>query len=446
MESIATFMSQLLLIWQRCKISFYAFVSLVFLCLLAYNGATIFCVDVPFPAKTPPSFLPEQVAGKSTTLSTLPSLTKLSSTARHSVQKERSNSNLSTLLPLLHKNQNMVVSTNRTTLYRPKSRRIYKNVIKILQSEAVKKQFGVRVMKFFKGDSSDSSCKFRFFMTWISSAESFGDRELLCVESLFKTHPNGCLIIVSSSLDSPIGMQILRPFSDKGFKVTATSPDFNYLLKNTAAEAWYNQLKRGNVNPGEISLGQNLSNLLRIGLLYRFGGIYLDTDVVVLKSFSELRNAIGAQTKDLTTGNWSRLNNAVMIFDKGHPLLREFIEEFALTFDGNRWGHNGPYLVSRVVARMSGRPGFNLTVLPPLAFYPVDWNRIGSLFEGPRSLSHSKWMIAKLRQIRSQSFAVHLWNKQSREFKVEKGSIIQHIMFSSSSVIRNSSSLMVFQA
>ncbi|GFP97393.1 lactosylceramide 4-alpha-galactosyltransferase [Phtheirospermum japonicum] len=283
-------------------------------------------------------------------------------------------------------------------------------------------------MEFF-----DDSCKLRFFMTWVSSSvESFGEREIFAVKSLFKSHPNGsCLIIASSSLDSRNGTQILGPLLKKGFKVTAISPDFNYLFKGTPAEEWYNQLMRGNVNPGEVSLGQNLSNLLRLGLLYKFGGIYLDTDVIVLKNLGGLKNAIGAQTIDLKTKNWSRLNNAVMIFDEAHPLLFKFIQEFALTFDGNKWGHNGPYLVSRVVARVNGRPGYSFTILPPMAFYPVDWSRIGSLFEGPKSLSHSKWLLAKLKQIRSNSFAVHLWNKQSRGFEVEKGSVIQHIIFGS---------------
>ncbi|KAG6619714.1 hypothetical protein I3843_09G056300 [Carya illinoinensis] len=139
-----------------------------------------------------------------------------------------------------------------------------------------------------------------------------------------------------------------------------------------------------------------------LALLYKFGGIYIDTDIIVLKSFSKLRYVIGAQTIDLETGNWSRLNNAVLIFDKNHPLLYKFIEEFALTFDGNKCGHNCPYLVSRVVSRLGRRPGFNFTVLPPSAFYP-------------------------LRQIQSRSLAVHLWNRQSRNLEVEKGSIISHI-------------------
>ncbi|KAF5473112.1 hypothetical protein F2P56_009751 [Juglans regia] len=136
----------------------------------------------------------------------------------------------------------------------------------------------------------------------------------------------------------------------------------------------------------------------------------------------------GAQTIDHETGNWSRLNNAVLIFDKNHPLLYKFIEEFALTFDGNKWGHNGPYLVSRVVSRLSGRPGFNFTVLLPSVFYPVDWSRIRSLFRGPRDELHSKWLLKTLRQIQSRSLVVHLWNRQSRKLEVEKGSIISHIV------------------
>lgn len=420
--------------WQITKKSFCALASLLFLCLLAYNGASIFYTRVPFPAKVPPEpgiFSPgpvTMISGKFFSDSLSP---KPSSSVKYSVKEQNTGKRFITRLPLLHKNQNLLGFMNGTTVYHPYRRKRMGPSVKILGSEVKVKHFEERVTEFFNVNSSNSSCKFRFFMTWISSMESFGGRELFAMESLFKAHPNGCLIIVSDSLDSRNGEQILAPFSAKGFKVTAISPDFNYLFKDTPAKGWYNQLMLGNVNPGEVSLGQNLSNLLRLGLLYRFGGIYLDTDIVVLKSFGDLRNMIGAQTIDHETGKWSRLNNAVLIFDEGHPLLFKFIQEFALTFDGNKWGHNGPYLVSRVVSRVNGRPGYNFTVMPPIAFYPVDWSKIGGLFQGPNGLSHSKWLLAKLRQIRSQSFTVHLWNKQSKGFKVEKGSIIQHIMISS---------------
>ncbi|KAG6420632.1 hypothetical protein SASPL_117167 [Salvia splendens] len=406
-----TFLSELLSHLQRSKKSFYALVSLLSLCLLAYNSASVFCAKVPFPPKTSPEpalFLPENVAAKSRKFFSI----------SFSAKQPPFPPELKSHLPLLHKNPNFAKEVDD---FYPKRRK--------RQKFAKVKPFQVRVRNFFNKNSSNSACESRFFMTWISSAESFGEREMFSITSLFKTHPNGCLIIASNSLDSAIGMQILKPLLRKGFRLMPISPNFEFLFKGTPAEVWYNQLMQGNVDTGEVALGQNLSNLLRLGLLYRFGGIYLDTDMIILKSFGGLRNVIGAQAIDLESGNWTRLNNAVMIFDEGHPLVFKFIQEFALTFDGNKWGHNGPYLVSRVVARVGGRPGYNFTVMPPMAFYPVDWSKVRGLFEGPQSLSHSKWLLAKLRQIQSESFAVHLWNKQSRGFEVEKGSVIQHLMF-----------------
>ncbi|CAK9164588.1 unnamed protein product [Ilex paraguariensis] len=413
---------------QRTKRSLFALLSLFLLLLLACNGVSMFCFYIPFPAKAPSdpaSFSPENVSRKWVSMS---SSTKVTSSVMHAVKEENPPAISKSHLTFVHKNHNLVVLKNNPSVYAMRRRRKHKSVFRMLRSETRIKQFSTRLKEFFSGSPSNSSCKFRFFMTWISSLESFGGRELFTVQSVFKSHPNGCLLIASNSMDSRRGMKILRPFWNHGFRVTAISPDFDYLFKQTAAQECFDRLKRGNVDPGAVSLGQNLSNLLRLCLLYKFGGIYIDTDVIVLKSFGNLRNAIGAQTIDLKTRNWSRLNNAVMVFDKEHPLVYKFIEEFALTFDGNKWGHNGPYLVSRVVSRMIGKAGFNFTVLPPVAFYPTDWSRIRSLFQGPRNETHLKWLLAKLEQICRQSYVVHLWNKQSRRLKVAEGSIIGRIM------------------
>nr|KYP62945.1 Uncharacterized protein At4g19900 family [Cajanus cajan] len=377
-----------------------SFFALLLLLLLSYNAFTVFSVHVPKNRK--PLLLPSP-----------PTLSNLSSPHNPPPFND-------THFPLLP-------NTTQSFSLSAKSRRVrkHKRGLRSLRSEPNSpfSLFRARLKAFF----DNSSCKLRFFMTWISPLKEFGERELVSVESLFKSHPEACLIIVSKSLDSHLGTQILKPFVSNGFKVMAIAPDFGYIFKDTHAEAWFNRLKEGNVNPGEVSLGQNLSNLLRLALLYKFGGAYIDADVMVLKSFSKLRNTIGAQNFDATTGKWSRLNNAVLIFDKRHPLLFKFIEEFALTFDGNKWGHNGPYLISRVVARVSGRPGFNFTVLPPSAFYPVDWRGIRGLFIDQ---VRSKWLVTKMDQIRKESFAVHLWNRHSRKLRVVKGSIVDSIISS----------------
>ncbi|CAO2842665.1 unnamed protein product [Amaranthus hypochondriacus] len=322
------------------------------------------------------------------------------------------------------------ISYKKTTKQNLHIKKLAKLIHKSPSFEPTNKTFAKRVRLFF----NENSCRFRVFMTWISSIKSFQEREKFTIESLFKFHPQACLLIVSNSMGSSKGTQVLEPFLKLKFKVMAISPDFKFIFKNTMADDWYNQLEKGHINPGEISIGQNLSNLLRLALLYKYGGVYMDTDFIVVNKLDGLKNVIGAQTIDPITKNWARLNNALMIFDKKHPLLFKFIEEFALTFNGNKWGHNGPYLVSRVVSRVISNNNGTMedvsefTILPPIAFYVVDWSRIGNLFKKPVDENHSKWINHKLNHIKEESYVVHLWNRQSRKIQVENGSIISHLM------------------
>nr|XP_016432403.1 PREDICTED: lactosylceramide 4-alpha-galactosyltransferase-like [Nicotiana tabacum] len=296
----------------------------------------------------------------------------------------------------------------------------------ILKSTRLSSQFNSRVNNFL----ITRSCSVQFFMTWISPASSFGRREFFALETLFKAHPKGCLIILSQTLDTSRGVKILRPLIQLGYKVLAVTPELSFLFNDTPVESWFDDLKNGKKDPGEIPLAQNLSNLIRLAVLYKYGGVYLDTDFIILKDVSRLRNSIGAQSIG-ANGKWTRLNNAVLIFDKEHPLLYKFMEEFAFSFNGNKWGQNGPYLVSRVVEKLmisTNRDEFNFTVLPPIAFYPVDWIRIAGFFMKFNSRSQSRWIEAKLLQLSGKTYGVHLWNRQSSSMKIEQGSIIGRLI------------------
>ncbi|KAK9714719.1 hypothetical protein RND81_06G114400 [Saponaria officinalis] len=386
-----------------------SFLALFILVLLAYNSFTIFFYFIP-------SFSMEnakQNDGKKFQNSPFSSSTPIYAMKEESPRKTHHKFNPS--------------STYFTHTKGPKTRKSISTFRRSPPSPRL--LFSKQVKEFFV----ENSCKTRVFMTWISSLNSFGNRERFCIESLFKFNPNACLLIVSNSMDTQRGAKILRPFLRMNFKIKAISPDFRFVFKNTSGAQWYNELEKGNVKKGGISLGQNLSNLLRLALLYKYGGIYMDIDFIVLKRLNKLRNSIGAQMVDQKTKKWSRLNNAFLIFDKKHPLLSRFIEEFALTFNGNKWGYNGPYLVSRVVERLNGTMGLlegpmNITILPPRAFYVVDWVRIGSLFEKPKDELHLQWINDKIKQIEEESYGVHLWNRQSRRIRVEDGSIISHLV------------------
>ncbi|XP_057756139.1 uncharacterized protein LOC130975347 [Arachis stenosperma] len=318
--------------------------------------------------------------------------------------------------------------------------------LEILKSTNLSESFfNYRVLRFL-----DQGCSTFFFAIWLSPAKNFGEREFMTMDTLLKVHPQACLMILSRSMDSELGSRILKPLIDLGLKVEAITPDLPFLVKNTPAKSWLEAIKNGNKDPGNIPLSQNLSNLMRLAMLYKYGGAYVDTDLIFVKDMSLLRNAIGAQAVDQETKKWLRLNNAVLIFDMNHPIVLEFLREFATTFDGNKWGYNGPYMVSRVIERIEATQGYNnsssnyynLTILPPKAFYPVDWNKIVDFYKRPENGSELVWVENKVEELLygGRTYALHLWNKRTRELDIEEGSVMarlfSHLCLVCNNVIR----------
>ncbi|RWR90580.1 lactosylceramide 4-alpha-galactosyltransferase-like protein [Cinnamomum micranthum f. kanehirae] len=320
-------------------------------------------------------------------------------------------------------NESAHLATPTSLAVEKRKAQLKKELPKIIQLNQQTGVFDPRLKKLLSED-----CDVRFFMIWISPIAKFKSIEFLALKSVFKAHPSGCVAILSNSMDSKQGRVLLKPFTDRGYRVAAISPDFDFVLKDTPAESWFNEVKKGNVDPGTIPFPQNLSNLLRLAVLYKYGGVYLDTDVLVLKKFSDLKNTIGAQSVHCN-GNWSRLNNAVLVFDKKHPLLFEFLKEFSQTFNGSKWGYNGPSMVSRVVGRAKQRlQDYNFTIMPPRAFYPVDWIKIKVFFRQPENRAGLKWAAEKVNQLsRGETYALHLWNKVSRSLEIEHGSIVERL-------------------
>lgn len=240
-------------------------------------------------------------------------------------------------------------------------------------------------------------CTQRFFLTWMSPVALFSPRERLGLESIFNYQPRACVVILSRTMDSNEGRAILSPFLARGYRVLAVTPELRSLFIGLPAARWLRRLRDGTGDPGCINLMQNLSNLMRLAVLHKYGGVYLDTDVIVLRSFAALRNAVGTQSRNTATGQWTRLNNAVLVFDRAHPMVLEFLREFANTFDGSRWGWNGPYLVSRVVDRVLQVQRWancsDVTVVDMPAFYPVNWIDIVKFFQRPTVVREIKWQV-----------------------------------------------------
>ena len=131
-----------------------------------------------------------------------------------------------------------------------------------------------------------------------------------------------------------------------------------------------------------------VSDVVRLHALYYEGGIYLDTDMLVLKGFDPLRQ------HNFFTGEYKKgaLNAAVIGSKKGHPLVGKLLEIYKeLEFD---------YLNPKTIPEVFDEEVWTFSkesvkIFSPEAFYPLplenkDENYIPYLSE--------------------DSYAVHLWN------------------------------------
>ena len=91
----------------------------------------------------------------------------------------------------------------------------------------------------------------------------------------------------------------------------------------------------------------NMSNFVRLFSLFAEGGIYLDTDVEVVKPLDGLLGApafLGCEVKD------PRVNTAVLGSERGHPFLLRTLSRLIANFNGTEYSNeSGPNLATSVL-------------------------------------------------------------------------------------------------
>ena len=105
----------------------------------------------------------------------------------------------------------------------------------------------------------------------------------------------------------------------------------------------------------------NESNLLRLALLYVQGGTYMDTDVIILRSYDEAfagggggsgavkekRNASAIEPLPKDGAIAVPENNVIPFPKPHHPFVAAALNNFMRHFNGTVWGNNGPRVLKR---------------------------------------------------------------------------------------------------
>ena len=121
------------------------------------------------------------------------------------------------------------------------------------------------------------------------------------------------------------------------------------------------------------------SDVARLTLLHRVGGIYLDTDVEVVRPPAlHQMYQLALQTNTLFIGTETEggdVCGAVIVSPPRHAFLTEMLElykrtRFADTFQGTV---NGTTLLTGMSHAFGGAKNHAVTCLPPSVFYPWHW-------------------------------------------------------------------------
>ncbi|KAH8402945.1 hypothetical protein KR222_000558 [Zaprionus bogoriensis] len=193
--------------------------------------------------------------------------------------------------------------------------------------------------------------------------------------------------------------------------------DLTRYAENTPIEKW---LQKGDLSRSSFLI-EHTSDLLRLLSLYRYGGIYLDLDVVVLRSLEHVPlNYVGAHDD-------STLGNAVISMEPsgvGHEFAAIFLHDFEVNYNGNEYVGNGPSLISRVmkdICKTNSVPEMSadaerckgFKVFDETAFFPLRSEHWRYYFEPE--------FLEEVMNKTINSFMIHLWNKGSYQRIVKVG-------------------------
>lgn len=181
------------------------------------------------------------------------------------------------------------------------------------------------------------------------------------------------------------------------------------LFEGTPLEVWY---KMKLIKDSQYPV-HHLSDAARLAILWKHGGIYLDTDALIIRSLNNLSNSVSEESENVVA-------NGILIFDKSSPFLNECMIQFTKDYHQNEWSYQGPQLVTRILKQFCGTDNLGdvvnrpeccrgIRLLPQHTFLPVPWQQWKRIL---RESNLTKFSLAK-------SYSVHLFGSLSHTTPVK---------------------------
>ncbi|KAK3878791.1 hypothetical protein Pcinc_016602 [Petrolisthes cinctipes] len=169
-------------------------------------------------------------------------------------------------------------------------------------------------------------------------------RAWCAVESWARQNPDldVLFILTSLTMDDSTGLASLLLHRYTNLRVVGV--DLNLLFQGTPLLEFFMSRKWtvNNTWPKNV-----LSNMVRVVVLWRWGGIYSDNDVISVRTYTLPLNAVGVAIPGL-------LGNGFLSFSSHHPILWSLMGNMKRGFIPDQWGSTGIHPLTRVMMEACG--------------------------------------------------------------------------------------------
>ncbi|KAK3850423.1 hypothetical protein Pcinc_042872 [Petrolisthes cinctipes] len=241
-------------------------------------------------------------------------------------------------------------------------------------------------------------------------------RDWCAAESWARHNPDLDVWYLFTSLTADDSDNLLTLLLHQYSNLKVATVDLDKIFHDTPLESFF----KSNIWRGPDTWPvQVLSNMLRVLVLWYWGGVYTDTDAISVKTLDVPINAVSLEVK-------GSINNAFLSFTAHNPILLKIMEDISKNFKPSVWASSGPKVITRVMRNeckndsklemIHGNPQScnNITIYPIRFFSPIDYTKFQDYF--------AKGNGKNFKNDFNSSYLVHFWNNKSKKLPVSQDS------------------------
>ncbi|XP_023239132.1 lactosylceramide 4-alpha-galactosyltransferase-like isoform X2 [Centruroides sculpturatus] len=245
------------------------------------------------------------------------------------------------------------------------------------------------------------------FFVETSSSSSLNIRQACAVESTARHYPSSLInvLMFTSNPDIHINFTLLP-----NVKIQRTK--FEKVFENTPLLEWYIE---GKWNKSNYKIS-HLSDATRYALIWKYGGMFLDLDIVMMKTFPFYKNFVIKESSN-------QLCSGIFAMERNHTILYKCMEYIKQSYDSNCFACIGPLLITKEISsfchqeitdNITKQLDCGIKVFDPITAFPVYYTRWRDYF----SSSSAENVLQRI----NNSVLIHVWNKLSANKKLKPGS------------------------